>query len=255
MRASSANRILLWIVVGIGIFALLLLLTGDPQATELLRIFVVVAITIGGLWWLGYHARVLPRRESFEAQARELGLRARRGDPLGVLDLPFTLFRWAASVREIENTAQGSRGGLDLAIVDYWFAPTGDTRYDDYERYTCVLSQAPRSWPDLSVVTERIVSRLRSTFAMPDIRTESEEFNRRFAVRSNDRRFALAFLDARMMAWLLEQVPGVGFEVLGGTAMLFRPRSTTSLDDLVRAVELYDRFHEKVPRVVRAEQL
>lgn len=255
MRASTANRILLWIVLGIGVFALLLLLTGDEEAVETLRIFVVVAITIGGLWWLGYHYRVLPRRESFEAQARELGLRAERGDPLGLLQLPFTLFRWAASVREIENTARGRRGGLDLRVVDYWFAPTSSTEYDDNERYTCVLAHAPPTWPDLSVVPERIASRLRSALALPDIRTESEEFNRRFEVRARDRRFALAFLDARMMAWLLEQLPGVGFEVLGGTAMLFRPRITTSLDDLSRAVELHDRFLEQIPRVVRAGQL
>jgi len=75
------------------------------------------------------------------------------------------------------------------------------------------------------------------------------------SVRSTDRRSALAFLDARMMAWLLEQIPGVGFEVLGGTSMLFRPRVTTSVDDLSRAVELHDRFLERIPRVVRAEQL
>ncbi len=46
---------------------------------------------------------------------------------------------------------------------------------------------------------------------MPDIRTESEEFNRRFEVRSSDRRFALAFVDARMMRWLLDQPPGNRF--------------------------------------------
>lgn len=254
MRASTANRILLWIVAGMGAAALLALAKGDPDARDLVGGFVFVAVVVGGLSWLGYRYRVRPRRESFEGQARELGLRAERGDGLGLLDLPFRLFRWAASVREIENTARGWRAGHDLVVADYWFAPTSAPEYDDYERYTCVLTQAAPSWPDLSVVPERIASRVRSTLAMPDIETESEQFNRRFEVRSTDRRFALAFLDALMIRWLLEQLPGVGFEILGGRLMLFRPRVTTSVDDLSRAVELFDRFQERIPRVVRPSQ-
>lgn len=56
-----------------------------------------------------------------------------------------------------------------------------------------------------------------------------------------------------MIAWLLDELPGVGLEVLGGTSMLFRPRVTTSLDDIARTVELHDRFLERIPRAVRAE--
>ncbi len=255
MRASSAIRILLWMVVGFGVFAVGLALAGDREAGEMLRIFVALALTFGGLWWLGYHYRVLPRRASFEGQARELALRPERGDPLGLLGSGFALFSRAASAREIENTARGRRGGLELAVVDYWLAPTSAPERDDYERYTCVLTPVPSAWADVSVMPERVVSRLRSTLALPDIETESEEFNRRFEVHSTDRRFALALLDPRMMRWLLEQVPGVGFEALGGRMMLFRPRATTSVDDLAGAVELYDRFLEQVPRVVRDQQL
>jgi len=91
-----------------------------------------------------------------------------------------------------------------------------------------------------------------STLGLPDIEMESERFNRRFEVRSADRRFTSTLLDQRMMEWLLEQVPGVGFEVLGGRLMVFRPRVTTSLDDLARAVELHDGFLERVPTVVRS---
>jgi len=252
MRASTANRILWWIVGAMGAFALLLLVAGDPEGRQLLRYVVLIALTVGGLSWLGYHYRVLPRRDSFSAQARELGLRAGSGDPLGLLGMPFALFGWAASVREIENTATGLRRGEDLVVADCWFAPTGRAEYDDYQRYTCVLSTAPAGWPDVAVLPERIASRMMSTLGLPDIEMESERFNRRFEVRSADRRFTSALLDQRMMEWLLEQVPGVGFEVLGGRLMVFRPRVTTSLDDLARAVELHDGFLERVPTAVRS---
>lgn len=255
MRASTANRILLGVVGAMAAFGLLMLVAGDDEAVEMLRYVAAVGLTIGGFSWLGYHYRVLPRRESFQGQARELGLRSEPGDPLELLSQPFILFRWAASVREIENTARGMRRGEELVVADYWFAATSAPERDDYERYTCVLTRIPPTWPDLSVVPERIASRVRSALAMPDIRTESEEFNRRFEVRSSDRRFALAFVDARMMRWLLDQPPGIGFEIRDGWLMLFRPRMTTSVDDLSRAVELYDRLREQIPGVVRRDQL
>lgn len=250
MKASTASRWLLWIVGVMGGFALIRLVAGHPEAREDLGRFVAVGILLGGLAWLGYRFRVLPRRESFAGQAHELGLRAERGDPLGLVDRPFVLFRWMASVRDVENTATGRRGGVDVVIADYWFSPTSAAERDDYELYTCVLSPVPPGWADLSVVPERLASRMRTAVGLGDLGTESEEFDRRFEIRSGDRRFASAFVDARMMAWLLEQLPGVGFELSDGWLMVFRPRATTSVDDLARALELHDAFLDRIPRVV-----
>ncbi|HEY7478848.1 MAG TPA: DUF3137 domain-containing protein [Actinomycetota bacterium] len=252
MPTSTSYRILGGIAAGIAAFALIMVLTGDEGSRDLFRGAFVLLVIVGGMWWLVYRFRILPRRESFAGQAQALGLHAEEGDPQGVGRQGFALFRWSASAGDIENTAQGVRGGIDITIADHWFVPSGLTRREA-ERSTCVLTPAPAGWPDLSVVPERLAARLRSTFALPDVRTESDAFNRRFEVRSDDRRFALALLDARMMEWLLEQLPGIGFEVLGGTLMVFRPRTSASYDDLGKAVELLERLLEQVPRVTRAE--
>lgn len=249
MRASSANKTLWWIVGVMAVFGLSMFVSGDPAGREVLGSALAVGATVAVLGWLGYRYRIQPRRESFEGQARELGLRAESGDPLRLLDVPFGLFRRAASVRDIENTARGTRGGADVIVADYWYATSSDPSLDDHERFTCVLSAAPREWPDVAVVPERLASRVRS-WAAPDIHTESDEFNRRFEVRSSDRRFALAFLDQLVMRWLLEQLPGVGFEILGGRLMVFRPRVLTSLDDVAKALEVFGQLRERIPRVV-----
>ena len=161
MNASTAQRILIGIAAFVAGILLLMFLAGDRQAGELAGQMLVVAITIGGLLWLVYRYRVLPRRESFRGQASEQALHAQPGDPLGLLELPFTLFRWMGSVRQIENTATGLHGGREIVVADYWFAPSGATEYDDYERYTCVLKATPPEWSDLVVVPERFGSRLR----------------------------------------------------------------------------------------------
>lgn len=254
MRAVTANRLLWWIVLGMGVVAVLALVSGDPEGRELFGGFVFLALVVGGMSWLTYRYRITPRRASFQGQAAAAGLRAQTGDPLGLLELPFALFRRSGSVRDLENTASGTRNGTHTIVADYWFASSSDPGRDDYERYTCVLTDTPTWWPNLSVVPERLPSRVRSTFAMPDIEMELEEFNRRFEVRSADRRFANAFLDGRMMGWLLEQVPGTGFEVLDRRLMVFRRRVPSSLDDVERALALHDGFIECVPRVLRTER-
>lgn len=252
MRASTATRLLIGVVAFVGVAALLAIVRGDPEARELVGGFLLVAVTIGGLLWLSRRYRVAPRRASFKDQARLAGLRAEPGDPFGLLDSPFTLFGRAASVRDIENTASGMRNGVWTVVADSWYAPTSDPQLDDYVRHTCVLTDTPAWWPDLSVVPEGLLSRLRATFAMPDIRTESEAFNRRFEVASADPRFASAFLDARMMRWLLDREPGVGFEIRGARLMTFRPRATASLDDVALALDLHDALSARIPSVVRA---
>ena len=46
---------------------------------------------------------------------------------------------------------------------------------------------------------------VRSVLPLPELRTESDEFGRRFEIRAADPRLANGLLDQRMMAWLLEQ--------------------------------------------------
>jgi hypothetical protein len=252
MRAGTADRIIWWIVGIVGLSAVVALVRGDPQGRELFGGFLFVALVFGGLRWLSQRYRVGPRRESFEDQARRAGLRAEAGDPYRLLDAPFALFGRAASVREIENTASGIRGGEQVVIADYWYAPSSDPQRDDYRRYTCVQTETPTWWTDVSVIPRGLADVLRSIVPLPDLRTESEEFNRRFDVRAADRRFANALLDQRMMAWLLERAPDCGFEIVAGRLMVFRARVTTSLDDVARALELADGFAQHVPSVVRA---
>jgi hypothetical protein len=244
-------------LIGLGVFLVagtgLLFATGNHEARQVAREMFALAVIVGGAFWLGYRFRVLPRRDSFRGQTEALSFTSQEGDPLGLLDQPFTVFHWAGSVRQIENTATGSHGGQEIVIADYWFAPTAAQQYDDYERYTCVIGPSMAGWwSDLTVVPERLVSRLRDAIGVPQINTELEEFNRTFQIRSGDARFASAFVDARMMQWLLERAPGVGFEVSGTRVMVFRRRATASLDDVADSLALYDDFVAHIPRVVVA---
>jgi hypothetical protein len=84
-----------------------------------------------------------------------------------------------------------------------------------------------------------------------EVATESEDFDRRFCIRTSDRAFATAVMDARMTEWFLGSHDEVVFET-GGRWLLVSSSGypgTDALDGIVEALEL---FAEHVPRVVRS---
>ena len=255
MRRSSAVRVAA-IIGGVWACTLLLMLAqGDAQALGLLREFVGLSVLAGAIAWATYHFRIVPRRESFEGQARQAGLGAAPGDPLGLLASGFTMFRRPASARELENTAWGQWRGREIVVADYWYVPGSNTARDDEQRFVCVVDEARPGWPDLVVEPAGVAAAVRDAVGLGDQDLESERFNRAFDVRASDRRFASAMLDARMMEWLLAQAPGVGFEILGGRLMVFEPRMRTSVDDVARVLGRHDAFLQHVPRVVHPPNL
>lgn len=250
MRRSTAVRVAAIIGVAWAATLLLMLVQGDPQARGLLREFLGLSVLAGAIGWATYRFRVLPRRESFEGQAREAGLQVSPGDPLRLLSSGFSIFRRPASARELENTAWGPWRGREIVVADYWYVPGTNTARDDEQRFMCVIDEASPGWPDLAAVPAGAAAVVKDAVGLGDQELEWERFNRAFDLRASDRRFASAMLDARMMEWLLAQAPGVGFEILGGRLMVFEPRMRTSLDDVARALARYDAFLSHVPRVV-----
>lgn len=250
MRAGTAKKVL--IVLG-SIFLGWLLLTaiaGDEAARRELPAQLAAWGTIGLLFWAGWWFKVRPRRALHQGEARTLGFASAQGDPLGFLDRRFAFLRIPAGVREIENTSWGSWRGMHVAVFDYWFARSSDPSRDDYEYYTCATATVPPDWPGLAVFPERLGSRLGELVGVRDVAMELEDFNRSFEVRTTDRRFAVALLDARMMGWLLGLPAGSGFEIAAGTLLFHTPRRLDR--DLEGALETMAMFLDRIPSVIRS---
>jgi hypothetical protein len=89
-------------------------------------------------------------------------------------------------------------------VVDEGAGSGGTVR----ERWECALVRAGAECGRLAVTPEGIVTSLADLAIVPDQDLELEAFNRKFEVRADDRRFASDLLDARMVAFLLEQAAG-----------------------------------------------
>jgi hypothetical protein len=250
VRAGTAKKVL----VGLAAFflgsMLLMALAGDEEARRELPAQVAAWGTIAALILAGWWFKVRPRRELHRDQAGRLGFTSARGDPLGFLDRSFLFLRIPASVREVENTSWGTWRGTDVAVFDYWFARSSDPSQDDYEYYTCATAPIPVDWPGLAVFPERLEHRLAGLVGRRDVELELERFNRTFAVRADDRRFAVALLDARMMEWLLDLPAGSGFEIASGSLLFHTPRRLDR--DIEGVLETMASFLDRVPPVIRS---
>ena len=212
----------------------------------LFLLFLVVAGAFLYLsWWQREH-----RRRAFATTAAGMGLTHAQGDPFGLVELPFVLFRQGDG-RGVDHVMHGRWQDMDVKAFDYWFfVRRSDGRgmsHREYRRYSCVLLSLDVTCPITSIGPETMLTRLADKIGAGDIDFESEEFNRKMEVKSTDRRFASYLLDARMMEWLL-QARKVSFELSGRSLLCyegrFAPPMYATLLDLAAA------FRSRIPRVV-----
>lgn len=244
------------VAIGIGIFLayglLLTVAAGDSSgARDVVRAIVALAVMAAlgfGAWWI----RAQPRRRSAEAAAYELGLRFSAADSFDLIDRPFALFNRLASARGLENVMYGTWRGLDVRLFDYWYARSSDQSIDDTERFTCLMISLGTSWPSLLIEPETAAARLVGRVTLSEIEFESEAFNRAFTVRGDDPRFASAFVDGRMMRWLLELPPGRwGFQIAGDTLLCHRSPALFPWE-LLGMLQTGSAFIERIPAVARS---
>ena len=192
------------------------------------------------------------RREAFRAFAVGHGLDYSPDDPFGLLGWPFRLFR-RGDGRGIENVLWGDWDGEPMQAFDYWYytesTDSNGRRTRSYRRFSCVLVEVGAAFPHLEMTREGVFSRLADHVGLEDIEFESPEFNRRYNVKAENRRFAYELLDAGMLEWLVNFDQGLSFEVAGNRILAYRNRAKPS--SLVPLIGTAMMFRDRIPRVAR----
>jgi hypothetical protein len=196
------------------------------------------------VWWR-WHRRA-------DRQRALMLLCARAGLDFAPMDLapdtawlPFPMFGGSSGT---ENVVWGRTRGPGIRVFDAWHVdedeeehPTGPRRY-----HTCAVVPLSASCPRLRVAPRDLADDARSALGMREVRLDLDAFNRRFVVESTDERFAIAFLEQRLIEGLMALPDGVTAEtnedVLLLTAPLLSPVEVLRLFDA--AVEL----SERIPR-------
>ena len=213
-------------------------------------LFLLIGLAVAAVAWFSYQAK-LRRQRGLAAVAAGQGLDFSIQDPFGTLSEPFALLG-RGDGRGVENVMWGFWQGLEVRAFDYWYydesSDSEGRTSRSYHRFDCVLTLVDARCPRLSISEETVLTRLADALTFHDIQFESEEFNKRFNVRGDDKRFASAFCDARMMDWLLQHADGFAFEVIGDRMLCWSKRLEPA--GIVGVLGTAKAFRERIPDVV-----
>jgi hypothetical protein len=217
-----------------------MVITGDGRVA-----LIAVVLWVGGYLLVSRFLRI-SRWAAVEAEARRLGLSFSRRDPFRVLDSdfhPFLHFGKLPGTQGVENVVWGERAGREVRAFEYWRPAE-----DEPIRYSCAIVRIPEGWPSLLVRRKGRLDVARSAAGLGGQEFELEDFNRVFEVRADERRLASAVVDQRMMGWLLESDPVLGFQLQHGWLLSWMPRLPP--EELERVLTMIEGFHDRIPRAV-----
>lgn len=191
------------------------------------------------------------RIAAWRLAASTLGMQYAPQDPFGLDALDFTLFG-KGDGRGCENVVWGSYHDRDAKVFDYWYYevstdPKGNTTRS-YHRFTCALMPTALRAPRTTLARETVLTRLADAVGMHDIDFESEEFNRAYQIKSDDRKFASYLVDARMMEWLLT-IKGIQFEAVGDAVLVATGKLSPTRIEM--PLEVARAFCEQIPNAAR----
>jgi hypothetical protein len=161
--------------------------------------------------------------------------------------------------RQARNVVTGSHRGRSLVLFDYVYYTTetdrdaqGNTRTREVPHAHAVVGiGVGADVPRLSVAPEGFFGRAIGKLLGNDIELESEEFNRAFRVRSDDRRFAYDVLHPRLMEYLLT-VRETSWRTTNATLVTTSPGRHRP-EDVEARIAVLDRILESVPDFVRRQ--
>jgi hypothetical protein len=202
----------------------------------------VVAVAVGG-WQLRRRAS---RQRRLMLLCQRAGLDFAPVDlSAGTAWLPFPLFGRRRS--GTENVVWERARGPEIRAFDYWYEePAADRPVTPKRHLTCAVVPLEASVPRLRVAPRDLDDDLRAVLGLREVELELEAFNRRFAVESEDERFAIAFLEQRMMEALLALPEGVTLDV-NENAVLLWARELPA-EQVLRLYDAAAAIHERIPR-------
>lgn len=201
------------------------------------------ALLVG--WWRWRRAAARQRRLMLLCQRAGLDFA-----PLDLFGdtawLPFPMF--GRPRHGTENVVWERARGSEIRAFDYWYEEPADNRtVTPRRRLTCAVVPLGASARRLRVAPRELDDDVRSALGLRRIELELDAFNRRFVVETDDERFAVAFLEQRMMEALLALPHGVTVEVNEDVVLLSAPLLLPA-EQVLRLYDAAAAIHERIPR-------
>jgi hypothetical protein len=165
-----------------------------------------IAIVIAAAIYASIAAR--KRREEMFALASRLGLSFSAEKDYALATRFGFLDKLAqGSNRYAFNVLSGDHHGHPVLVFDYHYethsTDSKGHRQTHHHYFSFFILLLLRSFPELRITREGMLSKIAQAFGYDDIDFESAEFSRAFCVRSKDKRFAYDVCNVQLMEYLL----------------------------------------------------
>lgn len=190
----------------------------------------------------------------------------RRNNPSGIKNHLHGLWKGLSRAESRGLSRGDSRGmpradsrGMPANIFDYtYYSESTNSKGHTSRHYhtrTVVALELPQSFPGLVIKPDTAFREFFEFIAGADIDFESDEFNKRFYVWADERKFAYAVVTAPMMDFLLRAraaARDLALQIVGRRAIFFRER-TLGAQGVQHLLQFAADFLEKIPDYVKKD--
>jgi hypothetical protein len=217
-----------------------------------MELFVFLALAVATIAFVTWRARSgLSRQRQLMLLCRRAGLEFEPdGAGLETAWLPFPMFG-PGMEHGFENAISNAGDRDGTQVFDVWFRPVadrGELPRTSATDLTCGVVRLPFGCPRLELRPRDADGVFEDVLDADRIVMELDAFNDRFRVVSEDRRFAVAFLDQRMMRSLMALPPDVSVAVNEDTMLLSAPQLPPG--EMLLMLEGARTLRHRVPPVV-----
>jgi hypothetical protein len=208
---------------------------------------VIVGIIIAVNAYLQYQ-----RREMWRQIAERYGLRYYSADPFNLPDrYQFALFQHGHS-KKVYNCLDGKYEGVPVTLFDYRYV-TGSGKSQQTHDLSAVLAELQIDCAHLVIRPEGVLDRFAALFGFGDIEFESDEFNRAFNVKGDDKKFAYDICHPDMMEFLLQNRT-MTWELRGRHVLLYSwEMGNFNAQNVNTCLHLVTGFVSRIPSYLRNE--
>jgi len=213
------------------------------DVAHIIIFFAALAAVVAVLIYRFYTAS--KRRDELALLAMKMGCEFHINDPFNIAMLydGFDCISCGHD-REASNVIVGRVDNRDFKAFDCSYK-TSSGKSEAVHRLSAIVLDTDVAFPGLLIRLESVFDRLAGAIGFDDIDFESDEFSRRFYVKSDDKKFAYDVIHEKMMEFLMAD-PRWGVQMLLRSVMVYTG-STFTVEEFSAGIEFLREFMGLLP--------
>lgn len=234
-----------WVAFGAIALLWLLLAAGVPATWLWIGTGIIVVLSLA--WWIWASRRADRLLDEMRAFARDHGWELRAYS--SAIDHRFTGYPFSGASKSwregiLEGRYAGRRCGTFTHIAEQ---RDPDGNLVSRLAFQVTFAELEVALPRVDIVPESFANRLAQALGGVDVEMESHEFNERWRVICDDRRYATDVIDPRMMQRLIApDTPDFPLRIEGGAVMMWAP-GRHGVSDFSRQLDVLVGVANRIP--------